>query len=377
MEKLSLKGHKIRVIDYEILWNLKGKKEIFSRRQVYHNVSRFYKGANITVIRPGILKMPILDMLSILYYHRREIERQIIEFNPDVILGFGILNTYLAMRLAKKYHIPFIYYLIDALHKLVPFKILKYFAKGFEIKTLQNADKIITINKNLKEYSFRLGADLKNTIVIGAGIDFNRFNPDIDGNGIREEYGLDENDILLFFMGWLYNFSGLKEVALELINFNKSNIKLMIVGEGDLFDELMRIRVTYGYENKIIMTGQQPYEKIPMLISASDICLLPAFNNDIMKDIVPIKIYEYMACSKPVIATKIPGLVNEFGEYNGVIYADDPKNVLYKAYNLCLEKSALKTQGLKAFNFVKERSWENVIDNFEMQLMKLISCYKK
>ena len=43
-----------------------------------------------------------------------------------------------------------------------------------------------------------------------------------------------------------------------------------------------------------------------------------------MQDIVPIKMYEYMAIGKPVICTKLPGVMWEFGEGNGVLYADSP-----------------------------------------------------
>ena len=51
---------------------------------------------------------------------RHEIERQIKEFKPDIIVGFGVVNTYLASKIAKKEGIPFVYYWIDVLHKLIP-----------------------------------------------------------------------------------------------------------------------------------------------------------------------------------------------------------------------------------------------------------------
>ena len=66
-ERLLLKGHEIRVIDYEILWRSEGKKELFSKRQVFHNVSKIFKDAGITVIRPAILKIPILDYFSMVF----------------------------------------------------------------------------------------------------------------------------------------------------------------------------------------------------------------------------------------------------------------------------------------------------------------------
>ena len=66
-------------------------------RQVFDRVARIYKEASVTLIRPGILKMPVFDAVSTIFSHSQEINRQIIEFMPDVIVGFGILNNYLAI----------------------------------------------------------------------------------------------------------------------------------------------------------------------------------------------------------------------------------------------------------------------------------------
>ena len=63
--------------------------------------------------------------------------------------------------------------------------------------------------------------------------------------------------------------------------------------------------------------------EMPAFIAASDICLLPAYPwEKTMQDIVPIKMYEYMAMKKPVIATRLPGVMKEFGEDNGVVYVE-------------------------------------------------------
>ncbi|MDI6847454.1 MAG: glycosyltransferase [Candidatus Bathyarchaeia archaeon] len=52
-----------------------------------------------------------------------------------------------------------------------------------------------------------------------------------------------------------------------------------------------------------------------------------------MRNIVPIKMYEYMACGKPVIVTKLPGIMKEFGHNNGVVYVNQPLEVLKKVVN--------------------------------------------
>ena len=112
-ELLSLRGHETRVIDYEILWRTQGKRKLHSKRQIFSNISKIHDGASVTVIRPGIIKIPWLDYVSLIFSHRNEIGRQMKEFSPDAIVGWGILNSYLAEKAAKEFKVPFIHYWID------------------------------------------------------------------------------------------------------------------------------------------------------------------------------------------------------------------------------------------------------------------------
>ena len=372
IERLSLKGHEVRVIDYELLWRTQGKKELRSKRQVFDNVSRFYDGAKLTLIRPGIVKLPWLDYVSSIFSYRREIHHQTKDFCPDAIIGFGILSTYLAMRAARKNCIPFVYYWIDVLHRLIPFKPFHPIAKSLESKTLRQADKVLVINERLKDYVKELGAPPERTQIISAGIDLERFDLVIKGDAIRQQYGLTREDTVLFFMGWLYQFSGLKEVTSRLAQIDNRNLKLLIVGEGDAYETLQQIREKHSLKDRIILTGKRPYEEIPSFIAASDICLLPAYPDEkIMQDIVPIKMYEYMAMKKPVIATRLPGVMKEFGEDNGVVYVDKPEDAVTKAMEL-VQSGKIQELGQKARTFVERYSWDNITDEFEKILKETV-----
>lgn len=377
MERLSLRGHKVHVIDFEIGWSKKPKRELYSRRAFFDNLSKVYRGSSVTVIRPGIVNLPLLDYVSIIFTHTWEIYRQIEEFKPDIVVGFGILNTFIAMRMAKLFGIPFIYYLIDALHTLIPTQRLRPLGKLLESITLRQSDVVCVINEGLKEYSIEMGANPEKIHVIRAGIDAKRFNPNLNGYAVRERHGIGRDDVVLFFMGWLYTFSGLKEVAIELAKVKDEypNLKLLVVGEGDLYLELQKIKREYGLQ-QFILAGRQPYERIPEYVAAADICLLPAHSNEIMKNIVPIKMYEYMACGKPVISTKLPGIMKEFGCNNGVLYVDQPVEVLKKAIKL-VNDGSIKEHGIKARKFVEKYDWERIIDEFEKILIDIVNSKKE
>ena len=79
-----------------------------------------------------------------------------------------------------------------------------------------------------------------------------------------------------------------------------------------------------------------------------------------MQDIVPIKIYEYMAMQKPVIATRLPGLVAEFGEKNGIIYINTPEEVLDVVHEKFKNKKEIEKISLAGYNFVKDNDWSKL-----------------
>ncbi|HIE17081.1 MAG TPA: glycosyltransferase [Dehalococcoidia bacterium] len=377
MERLALKGHEIHVIDYELLWRVQGTKELYSKRQVFHNTSQIYQGAEITLIRPGIIKLPWLDYLSLLFTHKKEIDRQIKEFPPDIIVGLGILSTYLAVRAAKRSAIPFIYYWIDVLHRLVPSRVFQPVARVLESIALKQADVILVINEELKNCVANIGAPPQRTFILRAGIDTERFSPKVNGSAVRREYGLKDDDIILLFMGWLYHFSGLKEVVKQMARTNDTRLKLLVVGEGDAYEELTQMKHRYNLQGRVILTGKKPYHEIPAFIAASDICLLPAYTTEkIMRDIVPIKMYEYMAMAKPVIATRLPGVMKEFGDGNGIIYVARPEDVPEKAIQLVAEGN-LSELGAKARSFVERNSWDNITNEFERTIREAIQEKQK
>lgn len=373
MERLSIRGHAVRVIDYDIDWKKKKEGKITIPRTEYQNVQKIIPDANIHVIRPWSLRIPILDYIILMISHRSEIKRQIREFKPDIIVGFGVLNAWIASHYAKQHSISFVYYWIDALDTLIPEKSLQIFGKFLERSTIKRSCKVIAINEKLRDYTISLGAAQENTEVIGAGIDLERFHPGIDGIKIRDAFGIKPDDIVLFFMGWIYHFSGLKEVALELASHRDEygKIKLLIVGDGDAFDDLVAIRETFDLTNQFILTGKKPYEEIPEYIAAADVCILPAYPDEpIMQDIVPIKLYEYLAMGKPVITTRLPGIMKEFGEGNGVVYVESLEDIIKGAAVITRSiKHSMAPE--KCMHFIKPKSWEDVVNKLYIVLVDI------
>ena len=64
----------------------------------------------------------------------------------------------------------------------------------------------------------------------------------------------------------------------------------------------------------IHFTGAVPYEELPSVVKGWEACLLPYYHNALTVNINPLKLKEYLASGKPVIATPLPDVL-ELNKY--------------------------------------------------------------
>src|SRR5215475_12562540 len=145
--------------------------------------------------------------------------------------------------------------------------------------------------------------------LLPSGVDTGMFSP-----GPKTE---SEGPIVLF-MGTIYRFSGLDCVIRDwkklLAVYPRA--KLLIVGAGEDQARLENMKA----EN-VIFTGMQLYPRLPEFIRSSDVCINPFELNPITEKILPTKLFQYLGCGKPVVATKLPGTMPFLsGEEDGVVY---------------------------------------------------------
>ena len=371
LERLQDRGHDVKVIDFDILWPAKCWKWPWAKRERIFADGKAIGRNPMEVIRPSMIRAPLLCYASFIPSFIVETIRQIRLFKPDVILGQGVLNVFLATRIAKMFGIPFVRYLLDSGHTLIPESYLRPLGSWLETQGLKQSDEVLVINEQLGEYATRMGATTAPKVVT-AGIDQSRFNRGVDGMMIRKRLNFAEDETVLFFMGWLYDFSGLRELAKAMINLTDTKMRLLILGRGDLYDELKELARQTSEKDAIVLLDWVQYNEVPQYVAAADICLLPALLNKTMQDIVPIKLYEYLACGKPVIASRLPGVMREFGNHSGLIYIKNPEDVIDTAKTIRRNTEEYMQLREQSLAFVEKLDWESITDRFENILKDLI-----
>ena len=78
----------------------------------------------------------------------------------------------------------------------------------------------------------------------------------------------------------------------------------VLVGGGDMYDQVAR--EAQGLAN-VRLTGQVDYDRVLEELAGMDACLIPFKKDGLTDRVSPIKLFEYWAASRPVIATPHPG----------------------------------------------------------------------
>lgn len=223
--------------------------------------------------------------------------------------------------------------------------------KVLAIKT----NKIINISKAEHESALKYKiAPEKKMCIIENGIDFSRFaNSDMCRTETRKKYDIDKNDIVIGVVGRLSEQKDPMTTirVFKMIKDKFSNAKLMMVGSGELEDEVRSFAKSNNIDNDVIITGW--IENVEKYIPAFDIAILPS-----KWEGFGLVIVEYMACGKPVVASNVGGIANiiEDGK-NGFLCEVGNEKEIYSKIDKILECKDLR-ENISKRNYIDKDKYD-------------------
>jgi glycosyltransferase involved in cell wall biosynthesis len=176
--------------------------------------------------------------------------------------------------------------------------------KEQEIATLHLSDAIICPSRVTRDYIASLGLNRKLVTVIPNGVSPSDFSA-------TPLPARNERVPVLLYIGTLADWQGLEVVIKALPKIlEQRTVQLRIVGRGRsrqrkfLSKQIRKL----GVEGSVVVQPAVPHHEVPALIAESDICIAPLGLNDrnVTQGACPIKVLEYMASSRPLIASNMP-----------------------------------------------------------------------
>lgn len=166
------------------------------------------------------------------------------------------------------------------------------------------ADTCLPVTHVLAEDIRAAGIPNDRIVVIPNGIDPNEFSPSVDGTSVRRRYALGDK-IVLGFTGFVRPWHGLDRVIQAIAEMaTKANVHLLIVGDGPVRQNLVDLAKALGVADRLTFTGIVQRHEMPAHVAAFDIALQP----DATAYASPLKLVEYMAMGKAIVAPDQPNI---------------------------------------------------------------------
>ena len=252
--------------------------------------------------------------------------------------------------------------------------------KNIEFEGGQFADCVITVSYAMSDELQKLGFPREKIRVCWNGVDSNKYDPQSISSeeriNFRRRYGVSDNENLLFFIGRLVTVKGVDNLirAMPGILEDFPNIKLLILGIGDMENQLRSLVNELGLKEKVILRTEFVSEEERILhYAAADIVVLPS-----LYEPFGIVCTEAMSMAKPVVvgARGTNGMreqiVTSGDEQCGVhINPFDPDDIAWGVKQVLESRDRNILMGKKARKRVIEQfSWDVVTD-------KTLKIYKE
>ena len=333
------------------------KERLFS----YYDIKIPFRITSIA-LSGGLARRPLHGFLSALYACGKK-------ENFDLMLTRDLIFAWFA---TKAFGIPTVY---DAHHPPVNWAAERIISSFSRSKNLLG----MSFNsRGLHDIYFCLGITGQNPIVAPNGFEREAFEGDHDISSLRERLGLPLERKIVCYCGNTYRGRGLEILARAAVQMPE--VEFLIVGGRERDNALWREMARQEGAANFRMEGFVRQQEVPSYLLASDVLVMPYSSKVTIRDgteagkfTSPLKLFEYMAAGKPIVATEVPSVLEILspGE-NSIVTPPDDEGEFVRALGLVLADSELCariSEGARsdAAEYTWEKRAERIIEGVGIQ----------
>lgn len=316
--------------------------------------------AFVPVIRWGGLRP-----LSFLWGSMRILKQILVHWCPDVLLWFDSPGQMAPLRALRNSTCPVVYFVnglpleeIQGLWRLQPLcSLLSY---GLRLAS-RKASALVGVCPELLIGLGKLEPiNTKRCSVIRNGVDPDHFFPQPQKK-LKAELGLTAQGPCIVFVGGFFPWHGLDTLvdAIAVVAQSFPTVQCLLVGDGQtkkaLEEQVRRLQLS----DHVQFIGRVDFDMVPKWIAASDVCVvlhrqIRSYPGDSMK------LWEYLACGRPVVATTGPGYGDIVEELRCGLSAnaDDPIDLARQLLCLLVDHGLRRNMGERGrMAVVRSHTW--------------------
>jgi len=279
--------------------------------------------------------------LPALWHTARLLTDPLRQMRPDLIVPKGLLAQFYGGLAAWWCGIPCVWHIQDRVSEragpLFPF-CLGLGARWLARHVIVDAQSIARQIQNV------VGVD--RISVIWNGVDLNEFSPAVVGTGVRVEWGIAPDEILIGSVSRLVPWKG-QHILLEAfarLAADFPNTRLVLVGSAlfdtDAYARRLRARADeLGLQARVLFPGYR--QDTPQILAALDIFCHSALE----KDSTPLAVVSALAAGKAIVCSAVDGTAELFqAQENGLLFPPGDVPALTERLTRLLRDRALRTR---------------------------------
>jgi glycosyltransferase involved in cell wall biosynthesis len=220
------------------------------------------------------------------------------------------------------------------------------------------ADRVIATNESYRVNAIeRGGVDPARVTIVRNGPNLERIHP-VDGDATLRSQA---STILGYagVMGYQDGLDHLLRAMRHLVyDLGRTDVLAVLIGNGDAYAEMRQMATRLEIDNYVSFTGHVPEDEMVRLLSASDICLDPDPSNAYTDRSTMIKMMEYMAIGKPIVAFDLPEHRVTAGDAAVYVRSNDDLEFARAIGDLIDDPARRARMGEAGRRRVRELSWD-------------------
>lgn len=234
--------------------------------------------------------------------------------------------------------------------------------------TVRNADWIVCTSEHCRNGALTRGADPRRSSVVYAGIDLDRFHPDVDGRAYRKAQGIPEDAVVISVLGLALRrkLDTFLEAIEEILDLPQ--VYILIGGAGQDADYLAS-RLSETGNSRARMLGFVPEAVLPEFYAATDILVVSPRT---LIECMGQSMKEAMACGRAVVGARLGGIPEaiEDGGCGLLFEPDDPGELAAALTTLAADGELRNRMGRRGREIAEEKFDAQVSAEQTLQLFQ-------
>ncbi|HEY7392512.1 MAG TPA: glycosyltransferase family 4 protein [Bryobacteraceae bacterium] len=179
-------------------------------------------------------------------------------------------------------------------------------AKWTERMICNLAERVLAVSTPLARILQASGVRPEKIEVMTNGVRLEQFVARPPSAELRASLGIRPGERVIGFAGWFREWHGIEMLieAFQISGLGNDGARLLLIGDGQAMKDLRDFARERELGSSVIFTGPVPHASMPRYLDLVDIAVQPAAN----EYCCPMKILEYMALAKPIVAPRQPNI---------------------------------------------------------------------